>query len=182
LAALVLAGVSTSAFYVWSHLPHVQTEYAGLRIGMKKDEVKYVKGYPPTVLEPPETEGEWKGAQRMVATKDLENTKKIEDYNSWTYEDAAGNRLDLTFDPSSSALIVIECFSRSTSRWCPAIDGITNGDTEQTIISKFGQPDDARLDNLTKSLFYKNIGVHFTLEKAQIYIIGINDTRYRYGQ
>jgi hypothetical protein len=161
LGILVLAGVSASAFYVWSNLPpSVQTEYAGLRIGMKKDEVKYVKGYPPSVLEPPNTEGEFKGDQLVVATKDLlKNGKKIEDYNSWTYEDAAGSRLDLSFNPSSSALIVISCYSESTLRLCPPISGITNSDSEQSVISKFGKPDEARLEGPAKSLFYKKIGL-----------------------
>src|SRR6516164_9602484 len=104
-----LIGVVTVGIYAWDKFAPVakQTEYAGLRLGMMMDEIKYVKGVPTHVYEM-EQEGEWKGFQRVIAVDKIEKGKKIEDYNEWAYDDKA-YRLDLTFDKNK--LIAIRCHS-----------------------------------------------------------------------
>jgi hypothetical protein len=177
---IVLVGLLTAGgFYLWNNLPvGVQTQYAGLKVGMHKDEVKYVKGMPTDVLEPLTTEGEMKGWQGIITTSELlKQGKSVDDYNTWQY-DLGEARLDLDFDPQSR-LIVVSCYSPTYSSKCPSIGGLTVGVTEKEIVSRLGAPDDARLDGITKSLYYKNLGIYFTLEKERVYMIGVNVVHYR---
>ena len=48
-----LIGVVAGGVYAWREFTPVlkQTEYAGLRLGMLIDEIKYVKGAPTTVID-----------------------------------------------------------------------------------------------------------------------------------
>ena len=152
-----------------------QTEYAGLRLGMTQDEVQYIKGYPPTVFG--EAEGVYKGFSEVISTADFpEKGKQVEDYQEWSYNMNAG-RINVDFGPAKTGLIVIACYSSDYLKRCPAVGGITDGNTEQEVIKKFGKPDTASIEGVTKFLQYKNIGVNFWLKQEQVYMIGINDTR-----
>ena len=72
-----------------------QTEYADLHLGMTQDEVKRIKGYPPTVLEDTVVPGFPDGLKSFISTADLEKEKgkRLEDYNEWSY-DVTGGRID----------------------------------------------------------------------------------------
>jgi hypothetical protein len=177
---LLVIAIAGAGVYFWNDLPTFilkQNEYAGLRLGMTQEEVQYIKGHPPTVLGEAEGEGEWKGFKPNIATTNLEKGKRVEDYQEWSY-DVNADRIDLDFGPAKTGLVVIECYSSDRLKRCPAIAGITDGNTEQEVIKKFGRPDTAYIEGVAKFLYYKNIGVHFWLAKEQVYMIGINDTRY----
>ena len=62
-------------------------------------------------------------------------------------------------------------------RICPAIGGIADGNTEQELLEKFGKPDMARIDGVTKRLYYKMAGVQFWLSSGKVYMLDIRDTR-----
>jgi hypothetical protein len=162
---LLVVAIAGAGVYFWNDLPipiSKQNEYAGLRLGMTQDEVQYIKGYPPTVLSEI-VEGEWKGFGLLnIDTTTLEKGKRVEDYKEWSYGMGVG-RIDIEFGPAKTGLVVIECYSSDHLKRCPAIGGITDGNTEQEVIKKFGKPDTASIDGVTKSLYYKNIGVQFWL-------------------
>jgi len=159
--------------------PSIQTEYSGLRLGMTKDEVKYAIGYPNSVIRPSvETEGEWKRVQKITATKDLKD-KKVEDYNDWQFARNFGY-IEAVFDEHDERLIVAECLSQVRDGLCPAIHGIKDGDTEQTVLQRFGTPDYSRLIGVTKEVYYTLIGIFFYLTQEQVYLLGINDIRYKF--
>lgn len=181
----VLSGVG---FYTWKQIPirvELQTKYANVRFGMSQGEVNYVKGHPPAVLGPVETEGEIKGWRLVKETKKLEKGKSINDYLFWQYE-SSDNTITVEFDKEKKGVIEVKCYSKNTWHKCPVIGGIADGNTEQEVVQKFGQPDSFKISDITnlhpgvtKSIYYREIGVFFVLEKERVYLLGINDTRFR---
>jgi hypothetical protein len=178
LALIALGGLTFSASYLWDRLPaSIQTDYAGLRLGMDQNEVRYIKGHPPTVFGEEEMEGDQKW-RKVVQTKDLLKGERVEDYAEWSY-DIAGGRLDVEFNPAKTAIIVISCYSTDRLKRCPPVVGLYDGDAEQEVVRKLGKPDKARISGVTKSLYYSKLGLFFNLEREQVYMLGINDTRYQ---
>ena len=178
---IFLGALAGAGFYAWEQIPvrlQQQTKYANVRIGMSQDEVNYVKGYPPQVQGPAETEGDLKGWKIIVETKNLKKGKSIKDYVDWTYK-SSSYRVSVEFDPKEKAVIAVECYSKDNWHRCPTIAGIADGDSEQEVIRKFGQPDSSEISGRTKSLYYSKIGVFFRLVQERVYMLGINDTRYR---
>jgi hypothetical protein len=174
LGLLAIAVIGAVAFF-WDDLPirfpiPKQTEYAGLRLGMPQDQVKYDKGYPYEV-------GSEDGKRVIEMTDLVEKGKNVEDYREWRY-DMIEHHLILNFDPTKTRLTAIECYTISPLNRCPKIAGITDRNTEQEVIKRFGKPDTARIQSGTKFLNYKNIGVHFMLQEGRVVTLGINDPGY----
>jgi hypothetical protein len=65
----------------------LQTQYAGLKLGMSPQEVMYVKGNPPEVFGEESTDPEWKAWFNVIETDRLEKGKKVTDYTAWSYEE-----------------------------------------------------------------------------------------------
>jgi hypothetical protein len=140
---------------------------------MTTDEVKYVKGNPASVYTP-----------NHFIEPDKET--KIEDFDEWLY---LNESIDLVFAVSNSTaaqrgdkqkrtLIAITCYSIAWSTpSCPAIGGITDGNSEKELISKFGQPDTATIDGNTKTTRYENIGAFFNLAQQTVDSLGIYNTQ-----
>jgi len=146
---------------------------------MSPAEVKYIKGYPPHVLGPPETQGEFKGTQPVIDTNEIEKGKTVEGYTEWAYE-VDHHRIDVTFNSARTAVIVVQCYSDDKLRRCPAIAGIADGNTEQEVVHRFGQPDRSEISGVSKNMFYPRIGVFFWLTQERVYMLGINDPKYGY--
>jgi hypothetical protein len=177
----VLLSAAAAALFIFKDrfLPlSIQKEYAGLKLGMTMDEVKYVVGFPDGVLEPTEKEGERKRWQILTATKNLKD-KKVEDYSEWNFDRNYGY-IRVKFDNKEKRLIVVECYSQDRVGACPAIYGIKDGDAEQSVLQRFGNPGKSQIDGVAKQMYYERIGVFFFLTKTQVYLLGINDTGYRY--
>jgi hypothetical protein len=177
----VLTGAVTGGLYVWSRLPaniYPQTEYAGLRLGISPDEVMYIKGYPPEVLGAAAKEDEWPG-QPVIDTKNLETGQRIQDYKDWAYEDSF-NRIDVTFNAEKTGVVKIGCYSNDRHRRCPPIFGVADGDSEQDVILKLGPPGTSQITGVTKVISYPNVGIELWLSKERVYMLGINDRKYKY--
>lgn len=176
LVFVVIGAAAVGALYLWNQLPArvgLQTEYAGLRIGMSPDEVMYVKGYPPVVLEA-EAEGEWKGFYKVVQTKDLEKGKRVQDYQHWSYNGANSN-INVEFDKTKSSVIAIDCFSNDKLNRCPPVAGLKDGDSEKDVIRKLGTPNISKIQGVAKSMVYSNLGITLTLTTEQVYMLSVND-------
>ena len=154
--SLVVIGIAGAVVYFWNDFRFPiskQTEYADLRLGMTRDQVKSIKGYPTSNVTP----------------------------RDWSYRPVAGiGGIDLGFGPGETGLIVINCHSTDHySNGCPAIAGIVDGSKEEEVIQKFGKPDIVRIavapigGGAMNYLYYKNPGVHFWLEKGQVHTLGI---------
>jgi hypothetical protein len=151
-----LIGVVTVGIYAWDKFAPVskQTEYADLRLGMTRDQVKSIKGYP--------------------------TVNVTRDNRGWSYQAEPGGigRIDLKFD--EAGLIIINCHSiNHYSHKCPTIAGIVDGSKEEDVIQKFGKPDIVRTaiapwgGHTMKYLYYKTPSVHFWLERDQVNTLGI---------
>jgi hypothetical protein len=180
-ALVVLAGAVIGGVYFWSRLPAItspQTEYAGIRLGVGPDEVLYIKGYPEEVLGEM-IGGEWPGFKLVIVTKDLEKGKDVHDYQDWIYEGSL-NRIEVTLNAEKTAVAVINCYSNDSQRRCPSILGVTDGDSEQEVIRKLGAPGTSQITGVTKFISYPNAGIHLWLTKERVYLLGINDRKYKY--
>lgn len=172
---ITLVGIG---YYLWPEKIGRQTEYAGIRLGISPAEIKYIKGYPPIVYGPSESETEdWKP---IIETKNIEKGKSVEDYTEWSYT-YDHYRIDVTFNSTKTTVIEVTCFSGDQLRRCPTIAGIADGASEQEVIRRFGQADRSKISGVTKALTYSKIGVLFWLERERVYMIAINDPNYRGG-
>src|ERR1700732_4366617 len=85
--AMLLGSLAIGIFFLSDRLINIlsiQSEYAGLRLHMTMDEVKYVNGVPDAVTEDTVvSEGEMKGFYRVIETTKFEKEQKVEDYHDW---------------------------------------------------------------------------------------------------
>lgn len=172
LAALFVAFV-LGGFLFYDN-PRMETEYADLRIGMTMDEVKYVKGYPPYVVEHSKTERPtwWESDPIVMPTNHLKEGQKVEDYRRWMFEiDNHGTRVDVDFD-QAKMLAGISCYSQGIMR-CPSLIGGYDGMNEKDTIKLLGNPSYEKIDGVTKSIYYKRSGVWFYLTKMKIYLLSV---------
>lgn len=174
LGLVALTAVSIGGYYVWENIPTPvtrQTEYAGVRLGMSPDEVMYVKGYPPTVLTSKPGD-EWKDFFLVVETSKLEKGKKVTDYRNWgfkTYE----SELTVAFDEARTKVAVIRCFSNDKRSRCPAIAGVQDGDSEQTVIRKLGPKHEQRIEGVTKSIVWPDLGIRLHLTTEEVFMLDV---------
>jgi hypothetical protein len=171
---------SIAGIYVWNQLPTAvarQTEYARLRLGMNQDEVMYIKGYPPSVLGEEVGDPAWKGFFGVIETKNLEKGKRVTDYRDWSYNEYESN-INVAFNDEKTAVVAIQCFSKDKLSRCPAIAGLSDGNTEKQAIRRLGPPSDSQFQGVTKWIAYHEQGIKLTLEKEQVYMLEISVPRY----
>jgi hypothetical protein len=98
-AIVAVAALGTVGIFVFEQIgnvPHPQTGYADLRLGMTMTEVKYTKGYPPNVVDKNATD-KWGGWSVVNVTKDLKG-QRVEDFAMWSYDSNDRTRIDIDFD------------------------------------------------------------------------------------
>ncbi len=175
---VLLGGMAGGAVYFYRQLPTVvgrQTEYAGLRLGMSRDEVLYVNGYPPSVLAD-DLDPAWTGFYVVVETSKLEKGKTIHDYSRWSYA-GYNHNINVAFNDAKT-VAAIHCFSKDELRRCPAIAGIADGDYEPEVLRAFGNNPVAKITGTTKSLTYPEIGVRLHLAKQRVYALEVSSPGY----
>jgi hypothetical protein len=69
----------------------------------------------------------------------------------------------------------ITCFSRNTMNCLPLL-GIQDGTSEDTLVEKLGNPNNQKIDGVTKKMDYSNLGAWFYLEKRKVYMMGVVST------
>jgi len=171
---VILGGVGLFVFYRVDNWPHKQTAYEDLYLGMTMAEVKYIKGIPSVVLDPPKYDAKFGGPLQLgVPTKALPEGKHVEDYFWWQY-DSSGSRLDVDFDPKTKAINRIGCYSKAVLN-CPLLLGLSDGSSENVVIEKLGKPSFEHIDGVAKEMEFANFGVWFYLEKQKVYYLGVKD-------
>lgn len=152
--------------------------YLGVHLGQSQDEVKYILGYPPSVVDDTPSDDQFPG-YRVYDTsgQDKKNSMParmgISDYRKWSY-DASGARFDLTFSKAGGALEAITCFSNG-SEMCPPLYGIRDGQSEESVIRSLGNPDRSSLDGVSKTLTYTALGLTVTLTQSRVYMITLHN-------
>jgi hypothetical protein len=174
---LVLIGAALIfAAQYWDQLFPVklgrQNEYAGLRLGMTRDEVRYIKGFPANVVTD-DKDGPWQAFGEIKALE-LPKGKTVNDYPLWSY-DGYKQYYHVGFGRGSTVLS-IACYSEDKSLRCPAIGDVQDGTSEAEMLRKLGPPIKSTITGVTKSVEYNDIGVALKLEKETVYYLLVGKT------
>lgn len=157
-----------------------QTQYAGLKLGMKPEDVMYIKGYPPVVISDEENpDPAWKGWFGVIKTEELPKGKKVTDYKHWSYN-LYKHTLNVAFNDERTAVIGMHCHSEDKLSRCPSIGTVTDGTSEQEALRKLGGRAEYRIDGVSKALRFPDLGVKLTLTKEEVYMLEVyepNSTR-----
>jgi hypothetical protein len=146
-----------------------QTEYGGLRLGMSRDEVRYIKGLPTDLV----TNDMDQATQTfgVIKQSELPKEKTINDYQLWSYE-AYKHSIHVDFGRGPTVLS-IACYSDDKLYHCPAIGGVQDGTSETDLLRRLGTPTKSQIRGATKTINYDEIGVEFNLEKESVYRLAI---------
>jgi hypothetical protein len=120
----------------------------------------------------------------VIELNAIEKGKSVRDYDDWVYDVHGDNQVDLIVHFDKAAVVSIECITHGDGTRvgrCPSIAGIADGSSEQDVLAKFGSPDQVGLDGVTKRIRYPKLGIFFLLTKQRVYIVGVHNLRYRWG-
>jgi hypothetical protein len=172
IAVAALGAVGVFIFEEIGNVPHLQTGYADLRLGMTMAEVKYVKGFPLNVVDKNDINkwGDWS----VINTKDLKG-QRVEDFAMWSYDQNDRTRIDIHFDPKKGTVKAIGCFSNGVME-CPPLVGIQDGTTEDVVLKALGKPSHEQIDGVTKKMEFENLRIWIYLKQSKVYMIGVKDS------
>ena len=161
-----------------SNLPKKVIAYEGISLEMDMSEVKYILGYPDSVLYPLEDVNKGKGkkmlAQLLASKEDIERSPNgAIDFYDWQY-DKGVKRIDIGFDNSTSKVTSIGCYvdeREFVDAGTCAINGIQALDNEEDIFRKLGTPSSSVIDNTTKTVVYSKYNMKINLVKKTAYYI-----------
>ena len=158
-----------------TNLPQRQTTYSDIDLGMKMLEVRYVKGEPSYVMLPTIKSGPYAGSAPIIESKNFKQGQLAENYLSWGY-DAADKRsyVEVDFDSKTRKVDQITCYSEGFFN-CPPLLGILDGDEEENVISRLGQPTHVAFETGSgvKRLTYTNLNVRYYLLKKRVYMLQV---------
>jgi hypothetical protein len=184
-ACLLLLAAAGLTLYAWlENQPGPQTEYYGIALGASRDEVTYRLGMPTGVYAPTEgdcadpTQKPWCQWQEVIALSDLPAGKRIHDYAEWFFE--VKPRVTVRFD-GDGRVNGIECYWSEETYGvldrCEDVLGLGTRATEETVISRLGEPQHAELDGFVKTMDYPQFNVQLLLTKGQVYMLVVKDFR-----
>lgn len=148
------------------------SELHGLRPKESQEEVLYSMGKPDYVYKDDNS--------RRYGVSELPIGTNINDYLIWEWLPKSGhpNNLNVEFDPSSKLVLMVSCFENPYMPACHTIAGISSlliGGSEDYIVDRLGPADDVSYSNEggteLKFLFYKSLGLHFTMKEGHIVVI-----------
>lgn len=158
-----------------SFLQRLRT-YEDVTVNTSRGDVLYRLGYPPIVL------GDLEGGanpfrsvyytdQRRDPRNAMPAGTEPNDYRSWSYEARNSYSPDLTVEFDADGRVVeVACIQLESARgYCSPLFGIRVGDTEEAMIARLGQPNQARLSGVAKIVRYNDIGAEFTLTRGRVY-------------
>jgi len=162
LTLMVIGAALIFATWYWDQIFPVklgrQTEYAGLRLGMSRDEVRYVKGMPPSVVTKDFD---------VLKSSELPNGRTINDYPLWVYE-GHEHYIHAAFGVGVTVRS-IACVSLDMIYRCPPIGDAQDGRSEAELLHSLGAPSKSEIKDATKSLEYNDLGIEFKLKKEKVY-------------
>ena len=175
-AILAFGAIGIYAYIRYENRLVPQAGYYDLALGMTKDEVYYVKGHPPEVLERPSDPKEGWGGWLVLDTKKLPPGKGPKDYLSWQYPLASGthDRLDIEFF-DEDRVSRIACYTQGG--YCRSILGISSGSTEDDVRERLGTPAAEELSGVSKRLDYPDLNLSFWLTQKRVYMLAVEVRR-----
>lgn len=152
--------------------------YAGVYRTDDRREVLYRLGHPAGVLGKPEVlQGMCCFQMNYVpGSSDPKNAmpdgKTESDFPGWTYEPASDTTVTVNFDPQDHVESV-ECLTGQPNG-CLSLAGIYFDDTEEEVIRKLGRRHARyKLEGMSKTIRYDDLGVEFTLMKDRVYMMSL---------
>ena len=105
----------------------------------------------------------------------LPEGKSINDYNEWGYdmtEDGATS-VQVTFDAGKRSVQRVSCIDidHSKAPHCAALADIQSGGAEEQVTARLGRPNRFKLDGVSKTISYDDLGVEFILTKGHVYYL-----------
>jgi hypothetical protein len=181
-----MACLASVAFYLAygyiSKLPKKVINFEGVALGMDMSEVKYILGYPDSVLYPVEDFNKGKGKPmmaQMLATKEQieRSANGVNDFYDWQFNRGA-KRIDIGFDSSNNKVNSIGCYVDAkdyiNAGTC-AVNNIQALDSEEVILEKLGKPSSSIIDNSTKTITYNKYNLKINLVKKTAYYIIVEE-------
>ncbi len=177
--AFCFFSITSYFFYSYiSNLPKKSMSFEGISLGMDMNEVKYILGYPDSVLHPEEDLNKGKrkkmGIQMVASKEDIERSPNgVSDFYDWQFEKGA-KRIDVGFDSSTSRVTSIGCYvdeRKFVDAGTCAINGIQALEKEEDIFEKLGTPSSSFIENATKTVVYSKYNMKIYLVKKTAYYI-----------
>lgn len=177
MVALVAIG---GIYFFASQLPKKISTYEGISLGESKDSVFYALGPPTDVLFPPEDINSsefWKRSSRVANKKEISEARNgVKSFNLWAFK-RKETRLDVDFD-NEDRVISIGCYyDLDKNEWlttgaCKA-NGIQLLDQEEQVKERLGSPDSEKIEDVTKTVIYKNLNMKLYFSRKILYFITI---------
>lgn len=141
----------------------------------KRKEVLYRLGSPQSVLGEPE-KGPWGLWQRVYVPGSTDPKqamppgKSEDDFSAWAYTPADDVTITVSFD-KSNRVESISCMTGHENA-CPNLAGVAFGDTEEQVFHKLGRYHVRyKLDGVSKTVRYDDLGVEYVLTKDRVYTL-----------
>jgi hypothetical protein len=175
--SLVLLLIIVSSIYFLSFKTRVKS-FMGVDLGMSKNQVIYVLGYPESILN---NEEEWK----EIPNNELVSPESslLQNSDEWSYSAGINRlyhyRIQPVFSSKTQSVISIYCYTGKNNDYiseetCP-LYGLSLGKTEQYMYDKLGKPSDEEIDGLVKKVHYDDMGLEVHLAKKKIFLIKLSN-------
>jgi hypothetical protein len=163
--------------------------YSDVHLTDAKADVLYRLGYPPWVLGDSEKapdigEGYWQPIYNTDAKAEPKNAmpegKKIQDFDGWSYplgDQSHGTAsTSVTFDHATNKVTSVSCMNTADVplQSCPPLAGIKFGDTEESVLERYGKPYRFQLDGVTKKIRFDDLGIELALVRGKVYMLTLH--------
>jgi hypothetical protein len=183
-AACLLSVAFYLAYGYISKLPKKVSNFEGVALGMDMSEVKYILGYPDSVLYPVEDLNKGKGkpmfAQLIASKEQIDRSANgVNDFYDWQYNRGT-KRIDIGFDSSNKKVKFVGCYvnpKEYVDVGACAINNIQALDSEEVIFDRLGSPSSSTIDDSTKTITYDKYNLKIFLVKKMAYYIIVEDLR-----
>jgi len=183
-ATVILIGLGLHYWHLYSSFSSSLKSLYGVKLDVQQDEVIYRLGVPEDVIGKAEFNSFYGDFVSRVYTVDpgtdtvnaLPKGKSYKDFSEWTYSTETGSRLSIEFDSSRGIKALTWYHDECDGAAWPSVANIKCGDGEEKVL-ELGRPTRIKLNGVSKSISYADIGVKYTLSKGKVYMVEINKAK-----
>lgn len=160
-------------------------EFMGVRIGMTKQEVTYILGFPEFYTDSTSTNFiQTKNKSQSFDVADIQQLQEsLNLSNEWSYLGGVNTlysfRTHVVFSQNGRKVNRIYCYTNKDNAYvspntCP-LYGLSLMMSEEEMYAKLGKPTYEEIDGLTKQVTYEKLGLDVSLSKKKIYMIELSN-------
>jgi hypothetical protein len=194
IAGVAVVGAMMAAISInFYHFARDLKKYCGVHSYDDRNEVLYLLGFPPAVLDDSQKDSLYPGRRsyktnRAAAAEDPDKVipqgRTVADYYEWSYPlretPNGGASVFVDFDRATKFIDHIDCVDfTDTQHACAPLAGINIGDSEDRVKDRLGKPDRLRLEGAMKIMAYDGVGVEFRLTKGSVYYLRLDGKKNR---